>query len=315
MAVAFALLTAGLTVSCSDNDNAEEEELKANYVYIQRTDFVESDVKDFVIMHTPVGLDGEVRMDFSAKTGKPAASDIRVHLAIEGSEMFPASSYRIVDAEGNTLSDNTLVIKAGQTTSEQVSLVLDDISQLASYDDEHKEYGNIKITSIETNASNTRIATNARINTINFCVDKSKIVYFTLGSLPKDCKEIPQSSITLKADGTWIDTDCNNVLNNSNDNWLRFWGSWNCGLQIDLGEEKTLTGLKVTYWNDYYSAQHFTLRMWNGSSWEDVVNSDYSGVTQQVTLYGKPKARWFYYQISGFASRYMYMMQFHAYTE
>ena len=41
--VAAALLSLGMFTACSDDDNVEQDEWTATYVYLQRTDFLESD--------------------------------------------------------------------------------------------------------------------------------------------------------------------------------------------------------------------------------------------------------------------------------
>lgn len=48
--VAAALLSLGMFTACSDDDNVEQDEWTATYVYLQRTDFLESDSKEFSLM-------------------------------------------------------------------------------------------------------------------------------------------------------------------------------------------------------------------------------------------------------------------------
>ena len=315
---AIMLLSMGWLAACSDNDDNGQDEWTATYVYLQRTDFLEGNVKEFEIGHTPLGLTGEVSMDFSAKLNKVADRDVSVAVSVEGSQLLPSANFRLVDTDGNALASNVLTIKAGQLSSDTIRMVCDDLSPLASIDNEDTETCYVKIDNVDTRAANTLVAKNPNMKQLNFNINKDKKRYIMLGSLPEGCSEIPASSLALTLYGaSSYASNPNSLLDGSQSTFVRFRVSGSTGVQIDLGEEKTIVGLQTMYYSSWYSANNVTIHIADGDEWKEVGTIDVSGDTQMMNLLGKPKTRYIYYQINGPVGNYsyIYMTQVHVYTE
>ena len=245
--VAAALLSLGMFTACSDDDNVEQDEWTATYVYLQRTDFLESDSKEFSLVHTPLELSGNVNMEFSAKIQKTSSHDISVELGVEGSENLPSTSYRFVDREGNPLSSNTLTIKAGQISSDTVRMVLDDLSPLAGIDGKLTEKGCIKIDKVITDTPNTLVATNPKMKQLDFSVVKDKKRYVIMGNVPTGSVQVPLNADALTLSGASYYTDPKNLVDGNSNSYVLFYGNAEKGIQIDLGEERIVTAIQTDY--------------------------------------------------------------------
>lgn len=314
--VAAALLSLGMLTACSDDDNVEQDEWTATYVYIQRTDFLESDCKTFNLKHTPLELTGEKSMDFSAKVQKPSNCDISVDVIIEGSDKLPSTSYRLVDREGNALASNTLTIKAGRTSSDTVRMVLEDLSPLANIEEQDEQKGCIKIDKITTDGHNTFIASNPKMTQINFCINKAKKKYISVEDLPQGSVEIPSSSLTLTIDGN-TQGSSDDLLDNSNGTFVEFDSDEDKGIMVDLGEEKKVTAIQTIYKSSYYACTNTTIMYADGEERKEIGTMETWGDTQTFNLLGKPKVRYLYIRLNEKAS-YWYsikMTMLHIYTE
>lgn len=314
--VAAALLSLGMFTACSD-DNVEQDEWTATYVYLQRTDFLESDSKEFSLVHTPLELSGNVNMEFSAKIQKTSNHDISVELGVEGSENLPSTSYRFVDREGNPLSSNTLTIKAGQISSDTVCMVLDDLSPLAGIDGKLTEKGCIKIDKVITDTPNTLVATNPKMKQLDFSVVKDKKRYVTMGNVPTGSVQVPLNADALTLSGASYYTDPKNLVDGNSSSYVLFYGNAEKGIQIDLGEERIVTAIQTDYLYSGYDSSNVTVMCADGDEWKEIGTLDVNGQTQIINLLGKPKSRYLYLRLNKWFSAwgYIYMTQLRVYAE
>lgn len=315
--VAAALLSLGMFTACSDDDNVEQDEWTATYVYLQRTDFLESDSKEFSLVHTPLELSGNVNMEFSAKIQKTSSHDISVELGVEGSENLPSTSYRFVDREGNQLASNTLTIKAGQTSSDTIRMVLDDLSPLAGIDGELTEKGCIKIDKVITDTPNTLVATNPKMKQLDFSVVKDKKRYVIMGNVPTGSVQVPLTAEALTVSGANWYTDPKSLVDGKSDSYVLFYGNAEKGIQIDLGEERTVTAIQTDYLYSGYDSSNVTVMCADGDEWKEIGTLDVTGATQIINLLGKPKSRYLYLRLNKWFSAwgYIYMTQLRVYAE
>lgn len=314
MAVAVALLSACSMVSCSDDDNAADDEWTATYVYLQRTDYLESDVKHFAVKHSALGLSGDVSMDFSAKVQKPASHDITVKVAVEGSELLPSANYRLTDRQGNALASDMLTIKAGQLSSDTIRMTLGDMSPLESIDGSDTEVGSVKIEAVDTAEPHTLVATNPKMSQLDFSVDKGVKQNVEMGDVPEGSAEVPASSLSLTLQGTYWYGDASSLLDGTNNTYVLFYGSGEKSVTVDLGEEKTVTAIKAVWYGSYYAANNVTVEVADGDGWKEVGTTDVSGGTQTMVLLNKPRTRYLYYRINSPSNNYLYMTQLHVYA-
>lgn len=313
--VAAALLSLGMFTACSDDDNVEQDEWTATYVYLQRTDFLESDSKEFSLVHTPLELSGNVNMEFSAKIQKTSNHDISVEVGVEGSENLPSTSYRFVDREGNPLSSNTLTIKAGQISSDTVCMVLDDLSPLAGIDGKLTEKGCIKIDKVITDTPNTLVATNPKMKQLDFSVVKDKKRYVTMGNVPTGSVQVPLTAEALTVSGANWYTDPKSLVDGNSNSYVLFYGNAEKGIQIDLGEERTITAIQTDYLYSSYGSSNVTVMCADGDEWKEIGTLDVTGATQIINLLGKPKSRYLYLRLNKWFSSYVYMTQLRVYAE
>lgn len=315
--VAAALLSLGMFTACNDDDNVEQDEWTATYVYLQRTDFLESDSKEFSLVHTPLELSGNVNMEFSAKIQKTSNHDISVEVGVEGSENLPSTSYRFVDREGNPLSSNTLTIKAGQISSDTVCMVLDDLSPLAGIDGKITEKGCIKIDKVITDTPNTLVATNPKMKQLDFSVVKDKKRYVILGNVPTGSVQVPLTAEALTVSGTNWYTDPKSLVDGNSNSYVLFYGNAEKGIQIDLGEERTITAIQTDYLYSGYDSSNVTVMCADGDEWKEIGTLDVKGATQIINLLGKPKSRYLYLRLNKWFSSwgYVYMTQLRVYAE
>lgn len=315
--VAAALLSLGMFTACSDDDNVEQDEWTATYVYLQRTDFLESDSKEFSLVHTPLELSGNVNMEFSAKIQKTSSHDISVEVGVEGSENLPSTSYRFVDREGNQLASNTLTIKAGQTSSDTIRMVLDDLSPLAGIDGELTEKGCIKIDKVITDTPNTLVATNPKMKQLDFSVVKDKKRYVIMGNVPTGSVQVPLNADALTLSGANYYTDPKNLVDGNSSSYVLFYGNAEKGIQIDLGEERIVTAIQTDYLYSGYDSSNVTVMCADGDEWKEIGTLDVNGQTQIINLLGKPKSRYLYLRLNKWFSAwgYIYMTQLRVYAE
>lgn len=210
-----------------------------------------------------------------------------------------------------------LTIKAGQTSSDTIRMVLDDLSPLAGIDGEVRENGCIKIDKIITDTPNTLVATNPKMKQLDFSVVKDKKRYVILGNVPTGSVQVPLTAEALTVSGAKWNTDPKSLVDGRSDSYVMFYGDTEKGIQIDLGEERTVTAIQTDYMYSSYGSSNVTVMCADGDEWKEIGTLDVTGQTQIINLLGKPKSRYLNIRLNKWFSAwgYIYMTQLRVYAE
>lgn len=272
-------------VSCNDDD--DENEWNATYVYLERTDYL-AKPKTFNLTHERSGEIGgdEITMTFTAKTQKPVSSDVTVELEIaSGNDAFKVDQIKI--------NSSKAVIKAGQQVSEVITIDVDR-SIFSSIEDKINYAFSVSISKMTTNNGNTFVSEN--LKTLHATINKPTYLNLEQG--------IPDNSQLWKANTEWsfvfqdgVENSDNNALigNSGNDvatNGVPFW------FTVDLNEVKTVNGIQTKHWGkDYAPTQVEVFRSENGSTWKSMGVLDISGGTQNIAFIKPIQTRYLKYQM------------------
>lgn len=287
MTMAVCLIGSLSFVSCNDDD--DENEWNATYVYLERTDNL-AKPKTFNLTHEPTGEIGgdEITMTFTAKTQKPVSSDVTVELEVaSGSEAFKVDQIKIDSPKA--------VIKAGQQVSEVITINVDR-SIFSGIDDKINYAFNVSISKMTTDNSNTFISKNLKAlhATIN------KPAYLNLKKGTPENSQLWQANTEWNIvfqDGIKIDNlDKNAIIGNSGDDvatdGIPFW------FTVDFKEVKTVNGIQTEHWGDNFApTQIEVFRSENGSTWKSMGILNTSGYTQDITFINPIQTRYLKYQM------------------
>lgn len=117
--IILASLLSLITFNACSGDDESVNEWAANYVYLQKEDYLLPD-KMYSLVHSPAGIEGdEVTGTFVVKMKRPATKDIIVVLETQSDK---------VPNDLISLSTKEVTIKAGETVSEVVTLNMSDWS-------------------------------------------------------------------------------------------------------------------------------------------------------------------------------------------
>lgn len=282
---ALALGAAPFTTSCSDDDEADE--WNATYVYLQRDDYLVSNVKTFNLTHDIEGIGGdEISMVFAAKTQKPVAKDIIVKLEVK-------SESEGLDVNKILLSSSEITIKAGQQVSEEVVATIDR-NIFGATEDKASYSFKISINTISTNNGNTSISNN--LKTLPAVINKS--AFCNLRS------SIPSNSKLWTAKKEWEfafqdgveNQNANSVIGNGGGdvatNGVPFW------LTVDLKTVKTVNGIQSRHWGAGFApTQIEVFYSDNGSTWKSMGVIETKGGTQNVAFIAPVQTRYLKYQM------------------
>lgn len=283
--VALLLGTAPFIAACSDDDEADE--WNATYVYLQREDYLVSNVKTFNLTHDAEGVGGdEISMTFTAKTQKPVSKDIIVSLKVK-------SEAEGLDANKISLSSSQVTIKAGEQVSEEVTAKVDR-TILSNIEDKISYSFSISISDISTGNGNTIISSNLR--TLPAVINKSAFCNLKSGT--------PANSKLWTAKTEWSFTFQDGVENQNTKSVIGNGGSdvatngvpfW---LTVDLKTMKTITGIQSKHWASAYApSQIEVFSSENGSTWKSMGALETKGGTQNVTFIAPVQARYLKYQM------------------
>lgn len=218
--------------SCSDDDSVNEWDM--SYVSLLPADYLRP-TPSFTLKHVEEeGIEGSVEFQFMATTQKAVAQDINVNIdaTCDG-----------ISADKINLTSKTAVIKANATASEPITLSITDWDELESIKGEANYTLRIKITGIESTA--TDVANAAYYQEIVLKISKSA--------------ERKKENVLLTNAKDWIFTFMEGVENpesnsvagtGSSDvatNGIPFW------LTVDLKTVKTLTGIQTRHWGAGYA--------------------------------------------------------------
>ena len=146
--------------SCSDDDSVNEWDM--SYVSLLPADYL-GPTPSFTLKHVEEeGIEGSVEFQFMATTQKAVAQDINVNIdaTCDG-----------ISADKINLTSKTAVIKANATASEPITLSITDWDELESIKGEANYTLRIKITGIESTA--TDVANAAYYQEIVLKISKS----------------------------------------------------------------------------------------------------------------------------------------------
>lgn len=284
---ALALGAAPFIASCSDDD--KDDEWNATYVYIQREDYLVGNTKTFNLTHDAEGIGGdEVTMAFTAKTQKPTHNDIIVNLKVtSGSEDLKVENIKI--------SSTQAVIKAGEQTSEEITVTVDR-NMFNSIKDKTSYSFDVAITDIETNNGNTFISNNGLLTKIPAVINKSAYCNLKSGT--------PADSKLWTAKSEWKFTiqegvenqNSNSVIGNGGSdiatNGVAFW------LTVDLNAVKTVKGIQTKHWGSSYAPTQVEIfYSEDGRTWNSMGELDTKGGTQNISFIAPVQTRYLKYQM------------------
>ena len=263
--------------SCSDDDSVNEWDM--SYVSLLPADYLRP-TPSFTLKHVEEeGIEGSVEFQFMATTQKAVAQDINVNIdaTCDG-----------ISADKINLTSKTAVIKANATASEPITLSITDWDELESIKGEANYTLRIKITGIESTA--TDVANAAYYQEIVLKISKSA--------------ERKKENVLLTNAKDWIFTFMEGVENpesnsvagtGSSDvatNGIPFW------LTVDLKTVKTLTGIQTRHWGAGYAptkVEIFTSE--DGEKWVSIGQWTTKGGTQTITFEESVKTRYLKYQM------------------
>lgn len=271
--------------SCSDDEDADE--WTATYVYLQREDYLVSNVKTFNLTHDANGIGGdEINMVFTAKTQKPVSKDVVVSLDVK-------SNTEGLDVNSISLSASRVIIKAGQQVSEEVMAQIDR-NIFAAVEDKASFSFSVSIKEIDTHNGNTHVSSN--LHTLPVEVKKSAFCNLKVGT--------PANSLQWAANTEWSFTFQDGVENAGKNaiigngtgdvatNGVPFW------FTVDFKEPKTILGIYTKHWGSSYAPTQIEMfSSDNGSTWKSMGVLDTKGATQNITFIAPVTARYLKYQM------------------
>lgn len=240
--------------SCSDDDD-EVNEWSANYVYLQKDNYLAIDA--FKMTHNPMGINGDVTYNFFVKVKSPLTKDLVVDIAATSDE---------IPVEALSLSSKEITIKAGETSSENVTATISDWS-FAMNNKDAKEYNfSLVISEISTHDSSVRISSNQGTKTIKIAKGAYSPVVFTI---PDGWKTINRSEWKVSS-SDWYDTGNkpqSAIDGDISTSWFTYGtaydGNGECWFDVVLNTATSLDGFSITRENDYggYNIQKATIQV------------------------------------------------------
>lgn len=284
----IAILALPCYVACSDSDDGEANEWNANYIYLERDNNLKPAA--FSLKHTAEGITGsEVTSTFKIKVQKSVDKDIKATLSLSSGS---------IPLENIKLTTNSVVIKAGETVSEDVIVNVLDWSFAKDTEEETTYDFNVVIDDVQTNAFNTVVSPVQR----TFKVSVTKETYNNLA------KGQPANSQLISDRSGWVinvekgvEGAASNLIDGSSSDIARnsegFW------FTVDFGEAKVLTGIKTSHWGSSYAPRKVEVfQSEDGATWKSLSTLAISGSTQNITFISPITTRYLKYQILTIAS-------------
>lgn len=283
-----------LTVSACSNDKDEAaNEWNSTYVYLQRNDYLITNVKTFNLAHDAQGITGDdINIVFTANAQKPVAKDVVVELGI-------ISNSENLDVSEISLSSKTATIKAGEQVSEEITLQIDR-NIFSTIEDKFSYSFSILINAISTENENTVISSN--IGKFSATINKTAFLNLKSGT--------PANSKLWTAKTEWgfafqdgVENPTSNSVagTGSSDiatNGVPFW------LTVDLQTVKTVKGIQTKHWASSYAPRQIEIfTSSNGSTWKSMGILATSGGTQNITFIAPVQTRYLKYQMLTVPSR------------
>lgn len=284
-----------LLSACADDDGkVTEDRWNANYVYIQRTAFLEEGKMTFSVRHTPMGVDAVSAMPLYARLTRPSAVDVRVRLVVDGSDLLPATAYRLTDKRGAELAAPMLTIAAGATSSDTIRLTLADVSALEAEAGVLSTTGSVAIEAVETTAPNTREAETRALRQVEFNVAKTAIQYIAQDDEPpagarKEALTERQFGVT--GESSWGGGRVGNLIDGNDRTYMMFLSDDGV-VRIDLDAPKRVAAVGLRFYGaDYASTRIKVSAGLSAGAMDEVGTLATQGEAQLLTLYSRPLAR------------------------
>lgn len=244
-----------ITFNACNNDDEPVSEWEANYVYLQKEDYLLPD-KTIDLVHNPLGIEGAIAETFFVKLKYPTDNDVVVTLGALG-ENIPSDLI--------SLSPQQVTIKAGEQTSEAVTVSVPDWSFAANEKGEMSYELKVSISDIQTKEKDLRISN----------IQKTKLIAVSKGAYSLIATTMPNNWATVNRSG-WKATASHNYSNSypvtnaidddMNSTWFAYGMDYNggeCWLNVELDSPINLVGFSITKENAFggYSVKQSTIQI------------------------------------------------------
>lgn len=254
--IILASLLSLITFNACSNDDEPVNEWAANYVYLQKEDYLLPD-KTIALAHNPLGIEGAVAETFVVKLKYPTKNDVRVTLGAQG-ENIPSGLISI--------SPQEVMIKAGEQVSEVVTVSLSDWSFAANEKDEMAYELKVSIDDIQTKEKELCISN----------IQKTKFIKVSKGAYSMVATTKPANWVAVDR-SEWKATASHKYSNSYpavnaidgdiNSTWFAYGRSYNggkCWLNVELDSPVNLVGFSITKENAFgggYSVSQATIQI------------------------------------------------------
>lgn len=284
IAVLLGMLTPVLS-SCNDQEE-EFNEWTATYVSLQRQDYLSGDVKKFNLNHDASGVNGdEITLTFNVKTQQPAPADITVALDVESEEGL--------DANLITLSNPSVILKKGETVSEDITATINR-ETFADTRDKFQYAFQVSINHIVTSDKNIVVSDylrtlRASINKAAYCNLKAATPEnSTLLTNKTDWEFTFQDGVENTGSNSVAGTGGNDVATDG----VPFW------VTVDLKKTQEIRGIQTTHWGaDYAPTEVEIFHSTDGTNWSSLGVIATSGQAQYITFITPVETRYLKYQM------------------
>ncbi|NCC10353.1 MAG: DUF4989 domain-containing protein [Bacteroidia bacterium] len=294
---------AALFTACSSDEEANE--WNATYVYLERADHLITS-KSYALTHGASGISGdEVTTTFSAKVQKPASSDITVDLSTTLGETY---------ADKVALSKKQVTIKAGQTSSEEITATIGDWSFLQENRAPVALDWTIAVGSIQTKAGNVRISSNLRV--LKLPITKTAFINVAFGQPEEGALAADRSAWTMAVEEGTRGGAATRLIDGSTSTDIARDGGKGFWITADFGQPLTLTGVYARFWGTYYSATEVELYVSeDGRNWESQSAVRTSGSVQSIKFLQPVTARYLKYNMNKIYYNTVSITEFNVYAK
>lgn len=199
-----------------------------------------------------------------------------------------------IDADKINLSAKNLLIKAGSTASEPITLSITDWKYLENTKEALEYTLKIKIADIESTSAEVTNAAYYQEIVLKISKTAEKKKESVLLTNVKDWIFTFMTGVENSASNSVAGTGTNDVATNG----VPFW------LTVDFKEVKNVTGVQTTHWGAGYAPSKVEIfSSENGDDWVSIGQWDTKGRTQTITFDERVKTRYLKYQMITVPSR------------
>lgn len=277
----WAFVALPFITSCS-NDNEEINEWEANYVYLQRDNYTE--LPNFVLTHTPLGVIGDVTQKILLKVQKPTSKDIHVRLSMICTEFDPKYI---------SLSNSEVVIKANELVSDTVAVSIPDFSFMNDTKEATDYHFEVKIESIDPD--NGALKVSKLQQSMKVTVNKGAYAFYKYGA-PANSNFITNRidwTVTLGEGLTGLPKyviDGQTYTNVSRNDGKKL------EVMIDFGSLQTLVGIRTSHTYNFTPTEIEVFTSENGNDWKSLgVYERIASTTEPITFLAPIKTQYLKY--------------------